>query len=147
MAYDKFQNDVCTLFLDELKTPKKAQEILLYTLAGFDSNLREIKVPTYQELQLYSTRELVNRGYQYVKSMGVHSKLPFLYTNYGTGDIPQGFSRIGAVFGSIFIIHEGIKVENLKKEKSEDGTILHPFMLIFPNKRRIYYLDTKEERD
>ena len=29
----------------------------------------------------------------------------------------------------------------------EDGTVLHPFMLIFSNKRRIYYLETKEERD
>jgi len=29
----------------------------------------------------------------------------------------------------------------------EDQSIKYPFMLIFPNKRRIYYLETKEERD
>ena len=29
----------------------------------------------------------------------------------------------------------------------DDQSIMYPFMLIFPNKRRIYYLETKEERD
>jgi hypothetical protein len=41
----------------------------------------------------------------------------------------------------------GVFIKSQEEEKSEDGTILHPFMLIFPNKRRIYYLETKEERD
>ena len=38
----------------------------------------------------------------------------------------------------------------LKEELEEDnynGTILYPFMLIFPNKRRIYYLSSKEDKD
>jgi RAB protein geranylgeranyltransferase component A len=28
-----------------------------------------------------------------------------LYTNYGTGDISQGFSRIAAVGGGVFLIN------------------------------------------
>ena len=38
----------------------------------------------------------------------------------------------------------------LKEELEEDnynGTILYPFMLIFPNKRRIYYLTSKADKD
>ena len=33
------------------------------------------------------------------------------------------------------------------EEMMEDNSVMHPFMLIFPNKRRIYYLETKVERD
>lgn len=41
----------------------------------------------------------------------------------------------------------GVYIKSQAEEQMEDGTILHPFMLIFSNKRRIYYLDTKEDRD
>jgi len=41
----------------------------------------------------------------------------------------------------------GVFIKSQAEEKSEDGTILWPFMLIFPNKRRIYYLEKKEDRD
>lgn len=37
----------------------------------------------------------------------------------------------------------GVFIKSQAEEKSEDGTILWPFMLIFPNKRRIYYLEKK----
>lgn len=33
------------------------------------------------------------------------------------------------------------------EEMMEDKSTLYPFMLIFPNKRRIYYLETKQQRD
>jgi hypothetical protein len=29
------------------------------------------------------------------------------------------------------------------EEPGDDGVTLHPFMLIFPNKRRVYYLKSK----
>ena len=32
-------------------------------------------------------------------------------------------------------------------EVVECGMKMHPFMLIFPNKRRIYYLKSKEEKE
>ena len=41
----------------------------------------------------------------------------------------------------------GVYIKSQAEEQMEDGTILHPFMLIFSNKRRIYYLDVKEESD
>jgi RAB protein geranylgeranyltransferase component A len=33
-----------------------------------------------------------------------------LYTNYGTGDIAQGFARISAVCGSSFVLNNFIEV-------------------------------------
>lgn len=41
----------------------------------------------------------------------------------------------------------GVFIKSEMEEMMEDNTMMYPFMLIFPNKRRIYYLETKEERD
>jgi len=42
----------------------------------------------------------------------------------------------------------GVFIKSEAEELLEDNTTtLYPFMLIFPNKRRIYYLDTLVERD
>jgi serine/threonine protein kinase len=34
----------------------------------------------------------------------------------------------------------GVFIKSELEETMEDGAVMHPFMLIFPNKRRIYYL-------
>jgi len=41
----------------------------------------------------------------------------------------------------------GVFIKSEMEETLDDNTVLYPFMLIFPNKRRIYYLETREERD
>ena len=41
----------------------------------------------------------------------------------------------------------GVFIKSEMEEMMDDQSIMYPFMLIFPNKRRIYYLETKEERD
>lgn len=41
----------------------------------------------------------------------------------------------------------GVFIKSEKEEMMDDKTMMYPFMLIFPNKRRIYYLETKEQRD
>jgi Rab GDP dissociation inhibitor len=39
----------------------------------------------------------------YVNSLASYGKSPFLYPQYGLGDLPGSFSRMGAVYGSITI--------------------------------------------
>ena len=41
----------------------------------------------------------------------------------------------------------GVYLKEELEEFTENGMKLYPFMLIFPNKRRIYYLSSKEEKD
>lgn len=42
----------------------------------------------------------------------------------------------------------GVHIKNEIEETMEDTvTVLHPFMLIFPNKKRIYYLKSKGEKE
>lgn len=41
----------------------------------------------------------------------------------------------------------GVYLKEELEEFSDNGAVMFPFMLIFPNKRRIYYLNTQEEKD
>lgn len=41
----------------------------------------------------------------------------------------------------------GVFIKSELEEEIDEETKLHPFMLIFPNKRRIYYLEKEEDRD
>jgi len=41
----------------------------------------------------------------------------------------------------------GVYLKEELEDFIENGVKLFPFMLIFPNKRRIYYLSSKEEKD
>jgi hypothetical protein len=41
----------------------------------------------------------------------------------------------------------GVFIKSEFDETLDDGKVYYPFLLIFPNKRRIYYLESKQERD
>lgn len=41
----------------------------------------------------------------------------------------------------------GVHIKNEADEIIDEKTVLHPFMLIFPNKRRVYYLRTQAEKE
>ena len=42
---------------------------------------------------------------------------------------------------------QGVYIKSQDVEKGAEGNSLYPFMLTFPNKRRIYFLHTERERD
>ena len=105
--YEKFKSENCLKFLETLNLQKKIKDILLYTLANCEKDVEFSNDIT--------TDELFVRMFKFVKSLGVHSNLPFLYTIYGTGDIPQAFARIAAVFGTTYIINEEVKIEKIVK--------------------------------
>ncbi len=41
----------------------------------------------------------------------------------------------------------GVYLKEELEEFTDCGVVLYPFMLIFPNKRRIYYLGSQAEKD
>lgn len=41
----------------------------------------------------------------------------------------------------------GVYLKEELEEFTDNGVVLYPFMLIFPNKRRIYYLSSQKEKD
>ena len=48
--------------------------------------------------------ENIARCRSYASSLGVYGATPFLSPLYGTGELPQAFCRLSAVFGGVFIL-------------------------------------------
>lgn len=59
---------------------------------------------------------MLKRFGRFVKSCGVYSQTPYLYVDNGIGDIPQAFSRIASIFGSIFIVHPKVEIEAIENK-------------------------------
>ena len=51
----------------------------------------------------------IKRVQQYQQSSGVYGGSPFLYPLYGVSEISQGYSRLGAVNGTIFILKRSVQ--------------------------------------
>lgn len=59
-----------------------------------DDYLNEPATPTFKALKLY--------GY----SVDKYGKSPYLYPIYGLGGLPEGFSRLCAVHGGVFMLNQ-----------------------------------------
>ncbi|KAL4454224.1 hypothetical protein ABPG74_012181 [Tetrahymena malaccensis] len=116
--YNQLKEQPCINFLRERISSKKVQDIFLYNLCNYEFNPNE-PIPEFLK-QDYTTKSFLHRLNKYIKSCGVHTALPYLYTNYGTGDIPQGYARISAIFGSIYCLNKDLDIQYIKKD-SETG--------------------------
>jgi len=56
----------------------------------------------------YACIEVINKIKLYMDSHGRYGESPFIYPIYGLGGIPEGFSRMCAVFGGTFMLQQGI---------------------------------------
>jgi len=106
-----------TKFLDLMGISGKLRNLLLFVIANYNYSLEDSQEPAY----FLSTQHFVNRIEKFIGSMGIHSTYPYLYTNYGTSDIPQGFSRASAVNGSIFILNPNLSLKEITTEQGEDA--------------------------
>mmetsp|Transcript_36963 Transcript_36963/g.96835 ORF Transcript_36963/g.96835 Transcript_36963/m.96835 type:complete len:674 (-) Transcript_36963:2727-4748(-) len=55
-----------------------------------------------------SAREALGNVRQFFSSIGQYGKTPFIYPMYGTGEVPQAFCRLCAVFGGTYMLRQGI---------------------------------------
>lgn len=102
--------------------------MICYCICGFRLNVEEVRGMT--------GKEFLEQFNLFVRSMGIHGKLPYLYPMYGAADITQVFSRIGAVYGGHFVLDKHMKVQRValgdeeakaqdtesKNEKPETGS-------------------------
>ncbi|KAL4500378.1 hypothetical protein ABPG72_003329 [Tetrahymena utriculariae] len=112
--YNQLKEQPCINFLREKISSKKVQDIFLYNLCNYEFNPNE-PIPEFLK-QDYTTKRFLHRLNKYIKSCGVHTALPYLYTNYGTGDIPQGYARISAIFGSTYCLNKDLDIQYIKKD-------------------------------
>jgi len=64
-------------------------------------------------------KEMVERVKLYAYSVSRYGNSPYIYPVYGTGGLPEGFSRLAAVFGGVYMLKKPID-EILY---NEDGTV------------------------
>lgn len=43
-----------------------------------------------------------------MESVGIYGESPFIYPIYGLGGIPEGFSRMSAIYGGVFMLNKDI---------------------------------------
>ena len=99
-------------FLKGEKLNESLQGFVLYAIAGCLED---------QSVSGISTETGMNWVVRYLKSVGRFGQTAFLATNYGVGELPQGFCRLCAVHGGIYVLNRG--VSNLSLESDEDGTV------------------------
>lgn len=66
-----------------------------------------------------SVKEGMERVKKYQQSSGVYGGSPFLYPLYGISEINQGYSRLGAVNGSIYILKRSVQSLVLDEESGK----------------------------
>ncbi|CAD8114760.1 unnamed protein product [Paramecium primaurelia] len=114
--YLEFKDQQAIIFLNEI-TSKSLNKDKIYSILFY--SICFITQSFHNQHNLITTQEFITKFGKCIKSMGIHSKSPFLYTNYGTGDIPQGFCRISAVHGSVFITQSQIRIYKIEKEENQ----------------------------
>lgn len=96
--------------LDSLKIEKRLQDILLYALG---------MITTSQSSQCsLSASNFFTRIAKYLRSIGYYGSSPFMMCNYGSSEYAQAFSRIGSLFGNVYIVNADIELQDLKVEQS-----------------------------
>lgn len=69
-----------------------------------DAYLKEAAILTVQKIKLY------------MDSMLRFGKTPYLYPLYGLGELPQGFARLSAIYGGVYML--GIKFEGFEMDQA-----------------------------
>jgi len=99
------------------------------------------------------TIECISRLKLYAKSLARFTKSPYIYPIWGLGGLPEGFSRLAAVHGGVYMLRSTVeainydasgKVESVKvKNAQESGTPKCKFLIGDPS----YFKGTKKVRE
>ena len=79
-------------FLKSRRLSEKLQMFVIYSIAM-------VKPDTVTETALIETKN-------FIKSLGKYGKSPFIWPLFGTGELPQAFCRMSAVFGGLFCLRK-----------------------------------------
>lgn len=73
--------------------------------------------------------ETLKRIKLYYDSLRCYEKSPYLYPLYGLGDLPQGFARLSAVYGGVYMLNkpvdELVMEEGVAKGLKSEGETVH----------------------
>jgi len=108
--FEEFKDKPYREFLQHQRLSKKLQDFIIFSIALIDEDTK-----TYEGLK--STQK-------FLKSLGRYGNGAFLWTTYGTGEIPQAFSRLSAVFGGLFCLRRSVKSLVVDKESNRCTSVI-----------------------
>lgn len=83
-------------FLDYLKSKNLTENLIHYVLYAIAMSTENTPCP-----------EGMTRTQKFLQSLGRYGNTPFLWPMYGSGEIPQAFCRLCAVFGGLYHLKRG----------------------------------------
>lgn len=72
-----------------------------------------------------TVKEMCEALKNFIGSIGVHSKVPYLYPVYGIGDLPQIYARVSALNGGIFLINPLFNIASVNVADKIELNISH----------------------
>ncbi|KAM8980812.1 rab GDP dissociation inhibitor alpha-like [Sarcophilus harrisii] len=61
--------------------------------------------------------EAIHRIKLYSRSLALYGRSPYLYPLYGLGELPQGFARLSAIYGGIYMLNKPVEDIVMENEK------------------------------
>lgn len=86
-------------------------DLITYVICGYQYDYSKT-LPEHMK-DKYKLRCMIERFGKFISSCGIYGETPYLYVDNGVGDIPQAFSRVASIFGSTFILHPKIVINNI----------------------------------
>jgi len=62
------------------------------------------------DLKKVRSMDFFKRITKYLRSIGYYGSSPFLMCNYGSSEYAQAFSRIGSLYGNVYIVNEDMQI-------------------------------------
>lgn len=87
-----------------MKIETRLADILLYAIGMVNSSAHEVK-----------TIDFFKRISKYLRSIGYYGDSPYMMCNYGSSEYAQAFSRIGSLFGNVYIVNEDLEINSVSR--------------------------------
>lgn len=101
--FENYRSKPIAEYLEHHKIDSKLCYIFLYALGNVNESQEE---PEKISLEKISTMEFFARISKYLRSIGYYGHTPMLMANYGTSEYVQSFSRVGSLFGAIYMLND-----------------------------------------
>ena len=100
---DSFDKPIMQL-LNAMSIEKRLGDILLYALGMIND------CQTSSDLSSLKASDFYRRIAKYLRSIGYYGDSPFLLCNYGSSEYSQAFSRVGSLFGNVYIVNNDVEI-------------------------------------
>ena len=103
LEFEEYKDSPIALYLEHHKIDSNLWYMLLYALGNVNESQENIDKIILEKI---TTQEFFARIAKYLRSIGYYGHTPMLMANYGTSEYVQSFSRVGSIYGSIYILDD-----------------------------------------